>query len=228
MERRDREVEYWADELGPYGPGYVVCRQLLAPTLAKGIAEELEDPALEWEVSKDSTDQMGNPVLQTFDVYSYKLSFGDQENIQTMPNFTSLGDLVMSDVVKPLATFFPPLSSWQPDEITAQRYRNNVGKLSWHRDLNRHPGIIAVSNITGSAELSVRQHMQTSAVTLEEGDVLLLRAPLLFDEQPVGGDVRPQHAVTDVAGSKDRISVTVRANRFPQRKIKNFHYSNWR
>ncbi len=227
MEQRRATVKHWAEELGPTGPGFVVCEQFLDTNLTEGIQEELCSSAVTWVTSEDSTDQTGNPVTQKFDVFSHKLSYGDQDILQDLPTFKSLGSLIVKEVVQPLSATFPFLKSWEPDEITAQRYRSQVGELSWHRDLERHPGIIAVSNIYGSAELGVRQHMETSTVTLNEGDVLLLRAPLLFDEQPVGGDVRPQHAVTAILGSKHRISVTVRANRYPQRRIKNFYYNNW-
>ena len=223
------DVEYVAHKLGPEGPGFVQLTECIPPETNEQIATELSPQNVPWVPQYNRYEnQRGIEVKQAFDVFAHKYGRGDQAIMERLPAFNSLGSLVTKQIVEPLTEYFQSLKTWELDELSAQRYPHAKGVLTWHRDLARHPGIIAICNITGEATLSARDtHHQECPMFLMPGDVVVLRAPGLFDKNLIEGSIRPEHAVTNIHGSDDRISITARANSSPDQPIKNFYYHNW-
>jgi hypothetical protein len=216
-----------ADQLGPEGPGYARIGSMIPAEVYNEVCAELND-ALPWQPQYNRyRNQRGITVEQAFDVFAHKYSRGSQEMLTKLPAFHSLGSLVTSRLVEPLSEYFPSLTAWNVDELSAQRYKAETGILTWHRDLARHPGVIAICNITGGAVIGVRHQKEESCVVLQPGDVLALRAPGLFDASGLSEDIRPEHAVLSAGGKQGRISVTARANNNPAQPIRNFSYYNW-
>lgn len=222
------DVEFAAHKLGPEGPGFVHIPNLIPHDTNKQIAAELTELHLPWTRQFNNVENDEGHVVQRFYAFAHKYGRGDQALLEKLPTFNSLGKLITKEVVEPLAEMFPSLKTWELDELTAQRYPHDEGVITWHRDLARHPGVIATGNIVGEATLSVRDlQFQDRPIFLMPGDVVVLRAPGLFDKSLIEGDIRPRHAVTSLHSKGDRISITARANSIPDEPIKNFYYHNW-
>lgn len=190
------------------------------------IVKELSEPSTPWYQQYNTfVNQRGVTVSQRFEVYAHKYSHGSQEDIAVRPNLHRLASFVVDNITQPLSKYFPSLQVWEADEVSAQKYLDTEGHLTWHRDLERHPGVIAICNIVGKAMLGIKHNPKdTSVASLESGDILLLRAPGLYDSDV---ELRPEHAVMSVKGPNDRISVTLRDNTRPDDPIPNFRYHNW-
>lgn len=215
-----------AEDLGPDGPGYFLIETGMPSELLSSLYNEIKDSPLPWHPQYNSfTNARGVVVDQAFEVFAHKLSHGSQEALNQLPAIRALGNFVVSEIVEPLSDSFPSLKDWQIDEVAVQRYRTVEGGLSWHKDLERHPGLIPIFNLIGKACLNIRSdghHMTT--VPLIPGDVVLLRAPGLIDADK---EMRPEHAVSRVKGIHGRVSATFRANNRPDEPIDNFRYHNW-
>ena len=128
----------------------------------------------------------------------------------------------MQSLVRSLGVVYPTLLDWEPDEAVAQRYDESQG-LTWHKDLERHPGVIASFSISGTAELHHRMRDgKGDHISLKPRDLVLVRG---MDLHGVWyHDLRPEHDVRNVEG--DRISLTFRANTRPDDPIDGFQYNN--
>jgi hypothetical protein len=228
MAIQEFDPEYAAVQLGPQGPGFIACHEVIDSVTIQATSQELAQPTVPWEKSTTSfTDQQGRHGEQQFDVFGHKLSRGDQTILQNMPAFRSLTDFVTQQIVKPLEPHFRGLIGWEADEITAQRYPAGFGKLDFHHDNARHTGLIAICDVTGSALLHVEYAGTARVINFGPSDIVLLRAPGLFAASLVDGDIRPRHAVNQVTSEGHRTSATIRANKWPNRPIRDFHYHNW-
>lgn len=214
-----------AEQLGPDGSGYSLQAEAITRRYLEPALQELQEAPLPWWPQYNSfTNARGITVHQAFDVFAHKFSRGSQKILEHIPALHSLTDLVIATQVDPLAKVFPSLRGWEPDELSIQRYPRQDGGLSFHKDLARHTGVIIICSLTGEAELHVKTQTQIERVACHAGDVLLLRAPGLFETTE---DTRPEHAVSTVRGSETRISATLRANNKPNEPIPNFSYNNW-
>jgi len=216
-----------AEQLGPDGPGFYLVERLIPTQLLTEVNQDLELP-LDWFAQYNSFVNDRNVVVdQAFEVFAHKCSRGPQEFIDRLAGISKLGDLVTTELVEPLQMYFPSLTGWQIDEMVAQHYQDNIGELTWHMDLARHPCLIVICNVVGQATLKLRQLGSKSSETkveLAPTDVLMLRATDLFDSQ---AELRPEHAVSQTSGEFGRTSVTFRANSQPDKQIRGFYYHNW-
>lgn len=119
------------------------------------------------------------------------------------------------------------LGTWRAVDTVVQKYVE-TDYLTAHRDLTRHPYLIASFTLLGSATFELLESREGSVYkTLhpKQGDLLLLRAPGLNPELKT--DSRPFHRVTKIlAGDSCRISVTFRDNLTPGNPIPGFTYHN--
>lgn len=172
------------------------------------------------------TNKRGAVVTQNFEVFALKLQQGDQTVVDKVPSVRPLADKV-ERVVCSLAALFPSLTDWQADEAAAQRYDDQKPQgLTWHLDLARHPGIIAIVNVSGRTTLNYRRlHREVAgpphSLNVHLGDMVLLRASGLL----AGPGLLPEHGVS--YSSRDRISLTFRDNLRPNDPIVGFEYDNW-
>jgi hypothetical protein len=100
------------------------------------------------------------------------------------------------------------LESWDPDEVTVQRYRPDSTGISVHRDGKRHRYLVAILTLEGSARLrqcSDREGTTIRAWDADAGSLVLLRGPGLAGTD----DDRPLHAVDGPRGAP-RTSFTLR------------------
>lgn len=103
------------------------------------------------------------------------------------------------------------LEAWWPDEATVQRYAPGSAGITAHLDGRRHPYLVAIVTLEGSAPLrqcSDREGTTLRAWDADAGSLVLLRGPGLDGAE----DGRPLHAVD---GPRDgrRTSLTLRATR---------------
>jgi hypothetical protein len=101
------------------------------------------------------------------------------------------------------------LEAWWPDEVTVQRYAPGSAGISTHLDGRRHPYLVAIFTLEGSAVLrqcSDRQGTTLRSWHADAGSLVLLCGPGLLGVD----DGRPLHAVD---GPRDvrRTSLTFRA-----------------
>jgi len=220
------DIQAVVHDLGPEGVGFSVLEELIPDGIVDQAYTNLDDSLPWYEQHNSFRNRRGVMVHQNFEVFGHKLSRGSQEMLVHLPFIQALGHVVTTEVVEPLGEHFPSLQSWEADECVAQKYKDQEGYLTWHKDLERHPGIIVIANILGIGKLSARRHEHSKIhqTDLYPGDILLLRAPGLY---PAKLDVRLEHAVDTVHGPNGRISVTYRANLLPDEPIEDFHYHNW-
>jgi len=86
------------------------------------------------------------------------------------------------------------LASWEPNEVSAQRYRADSLGITPHLDLKRYRYLVVIATVQGTADFMLYKNRQGDLVTTwraEAGSLILLRGPGL------GGieDGRPLHAV---------------------------------
>jgi len=224
MSNLETQINWAANELGPEGPGAVQLANFVNPAILYPARKELSNPHLPWYEQHNSfINDRGIEVQQYFEVFGHKLSRGSQEILARLPAVCMLGNIVTSQLIEPLQVFFPSLESWQMDEFAVQRYSGEMGKLTWHKDLKRHPGLVVILNLIGNAMVHTRHSLFERDFVLSTGDVLLVRAPELY---PSDEDIRPEHSV-EIIGDLTRTSVTFRANNKPTVPIKGFRYHNW-
>lgn len=214
------------EDLGPEGPGYYVLDDYVPADLMASLYKEINDGPLPWYPQYNKfRNTRGVEVEQAFDVFAHKLSHGSQEILGRLPALCMLGNFIMKDIIEPLKEPFPALEDWQIDEATLQRYQNIEGRLTLHKDLERHTGIIAICNLMGKACLSMKPPASyATSIPVAPADIVLLRAPELFESRQ---EVRPEHAISNVRGFHGRVSATFRANNRPDEPIDNFRYHNW-
>ena len=222
-----KSIENLAYELGPEGRGIGVMWQFMDRDYTDAINQELADPELPWYKQTGFMNKAGKWIDQNFEVFALKLTRGDQETYAHMQAYHSLAGFVTENVVEPLAEHFPSRETWGADELSSQRYPDKVGELSWHFDLERHTGIIAICSVDGQAVLSAQTRLGVFNFELHPGDIAVLRAPGLFDAGLVDGPFRPRHAVTEILGDQPRTSITIRDNNLPDTKPDRFEYANW-
>lgn len=144
-------------------------------------------------------------------------------------NVRQQGDVCMLDVDKlestsGIAGFAAALSGavqasgvvgtdgYRPTEVMAQRYTAAGCGVTAHRDQRRYVGVIAIATLEGEATFrvldSIKRQRETATWTAKPGDLVLLAASDLADEE----DRRPVHSVEGPA-SGQRTSITFRHNR---------------
>ncbi len=136
---------------------------------------------------------------------------------EVLPEMMDAADIV-TKYMQQLNVVLPSLllSEWKPNEITYHRYNageDGVG-LSPHIDNARFKGVIAILGIDKKADLVVGRRDEggdfnpDAEVSIEPGDLALLRAPGLF--KGCSTDYRPEHTVTNP--EPERISMMLRSN----------------
>lgn len=163
----------------------------------------------------------GITVVQNYDSCAIKLSRGDQTWREAMPAIVAGAQMITERVVA-LADGFPSLKGWTPDEITFNRYDAELG-LGFHKDQTRFRQMIAILTIDGVCDLAVRHEQGESTITTHPGDLVLMRAPGLFDSET---DIRPDHAVINVQ-TPTRLSMMLRANDRPDEPLPGQTFMNW-
>lgn len=138
----------------------------------------------------------------------YRVLAGD--DLPARPAVRALREAVVA-AVRARAPTIPGLDAWWPDEATVQRYAPGSAGITTHLDGRRHPYLVAILTLEGSATL--RQCSDRAGTTLhawdaDAGSLVLLRGPGLAGVE----DGRPLHAVE---GPRDgrRTSLTLRATR---------------
>lgn len=159
-------------------------------------------------------------VKQKFDRYAFF------EQAPDMPKLTEM-QLFAQSLIRLSAEEYPVLSEWTARDIVIQRYGAD-GLLTAHKDLRRHPYLIASFTLTGSCRFELLEKRDGPVVKTmipEPGDLVLLRAPGLANDKSV--DDRPFH---QVSGSLDsgvkRLSLVFRDNHNPDKLINGFRYHN--
>jgi len=115
--------------------------------------------------------------------------------------------------------------NWRGREVAINRYVAGGG-LTAHRDFKWHPDVLAIWNVCGTCTFEVLETREGPVVQTyypQPGDLILLRGAGPADD-PV--DRRPFHCVRNIESSGPRISVTIRHNTDPDRRIEKFAYAN--
>lgn len=196
------------------GEGAALVRDLIRPDFLSPLVDEVESGP--FERAEEGTLN----VIQKFDRYAFlHMPVG-------MPFLRQL-QLATAELVQGNGKHYPQLFSWNAIDIVIQRYGPD-GILTGHKDLARHPYIIASFTLTGSCRFEVletRDGRVTKSIQPKPGDLVLLRAPGLAS--PFGVDDRPFHRVSGALDSRvPRTSVTFRDNLSPGRTIHGFTYLN--
>jgi hypothetical protein len=210
--------------LGPEGSGVLHIPAGLSELECDHLYDRLVHPAVKWLDSQEViTNERGMEVNQKFSTYALKLQHEAGDAKAPRRGILALATRVQS-FVRSLSAVYPALGVWKIDEAVAQRYDGGDVGLTWHKDRERHPGVIVTASISGSADLYHRtKGMSEGIIHLERGDLVVVRATGLHSDY--FGDLRPEHAVHNVQG--DRISLTFRANSRPDDPIPDFPYNNW-
>lgn len=123
---------------------------------------------------------------------------------------------------------FPQLATWQAYDTMVHKY-SSTDFLGAHRDLERHPQVIAIYTVTGECKfelLTSHDGEVTKVFYPTPGDLLLLRAPGLSG---CAEDDRPVHRVSgNMLPGRHRISVTFRGNLRPNKPIPGIVFQNWK
>lgn len=233
--------------LGKQGCGAVALKSLLDEDFRKELMEEIEDPdKVIWrDAGETYTNDRGVLVEQNHDVFALKLSRGDQSQRVWVPKMDQL-HVATQSLVRSVGDLYPSLVKWRADEMSYHRYYDAEKGLTFHRDNLRFTGVIAVVSVLGECDFQVidRDELEvgvdpetgkkkvlswdwrnTYNIPTTPGDVVLTRAPGLFDEMDNDKD-RPEHAVLNVR-VLPRISFMLRANNKPEDSSYGFTYHNW-
>ena len=223
------DIPLIAERIGPNGPGFAIIEHGVLPAINYRILNELNEPDVPWFASKSTNiNDQGAQVIQIFDVFAHKFSRGSQERLERMPGLNILARIATRKVVEPLSEHFESLNDWTVDEAITQRYPRDAGKLSWHRDLLRHPGVIITFSLDGQATLGMRHDGKETYHELLPGFMTIMRARGLYKPPFLrGGRIDNQHQISSPQGASGRTSVTIRANGYPDEPVSNFSYYNW-
>lgn len=191
--------------------------------LISGMLKELFRSSLFDETSglpfKKATEKVG-VVNQSFDYCAFLNEIPDRPHLETLRRATE--ELVQKTGD---ALFDESLQRWFALDVVVNRYGKNGG-LGAHKDLKRHPGVIAIWNIAGSCDFEMLNDRNGEILAVyrpNPGDLILLRGTMPCDGL---GDQRPFHRVSNIGGVGPRISVTVRHNTNPGNPIAGFSYLN--
>lgn len=233
--------------LGLEGCGAVALRSVLSEEFRLSLVDEIKNPeAIVWQDAGDTyTNARGVVIEQNHDVFALKLSRGSQKHRKKVPYMDQLNGATQS-LVRSLEPEFPSLAAWKADEMSYHRYYEKEKGLTFHRDNKRFTGLIAVVSVLGECDFQVIDREPSLTVIDEEsgkslikewnwkstytiptrpGDVVLTRAPGLFELMDDDED-RPEHAVMNVR-VLPRISFMLRANKRPSDTGYGFQYHNW-
>lgn len=194
--------------------GAALVKGVIKGEFLKQLIKELEAGPFEKAAEDIAT------VKQNFDRYAFF------EEAPGMPLLSQM-QLFTQSLIRLSAADYPILAEWTAKDIVIQRYGQD-GLLTAHKDLRRHPYLIASFTLTGSCRFELldnRNGKITKTMIPEPGDLVLLRAPGLANDKSV--DDRPFH---QVSGSLDprvpRLSLVFRDNHNPDTPINGFTYHN--
>ena len=209
--------------------GIVLLSYVINPPFLKKLVAEVESGP--YELAKDS------PALvkQQFSRYAFL-----RRPVVGMPYLRRL-QLAIQALLRSAHSVCPALASWRALDIVVQKYAKDGG-LGGHRDLSRHPLIIASFTLTGRCRfelLADRQGPVLETLQPYPGDLVLLRAQGLrephdsaLENDPcvvgdfLADDDRPFHRVSGAITATPRVSVTFRDNLQPDKPITGFSYTN--
>ena len=221
-------IDNAAASLGPQHFGVALFRGVIGEDILKLAMAETNDPdKVQWRSHRQThKNKRGAMIEENYYTYALKLHHGDREIVDRLPTLLALTCAVENLVVRDLSQHFPNLQNWQADETKVHRYDAGRVGISHHLDQTRFWGIIAVATLDGAGEFGVVSKGSTEQkIQLDAGDLLLMRGPGLYDA-PNAEDIRPMHGV-DNRDSSGRMSLLVRANRFPDEQRPGFVYDNW-
>jgi hypothetical protein len=194
--------------------GATLVEGIIAPEFLAQLAGEVKAGPFE------QAQEGAGKVVQRFDRYAFL------REPEGMPFLRQL-QLATEELIRSSLEICQSLGSWNAIDIVVQRYGYN-GVLTGHKDLARHPYIIASFTVTGSCRFEVletRDGQVIKSMQPKPGDLMLLRAPGLAS--PPGIDDRPFHRVSGALDPDEpRISVTFRDNIAPDQTIYGFTYLN--
>lgn len=216
----------------PEGLGVEIIEGFVSETELEAIYDETQDPEkVDWiDVHSVYTNKRGLTIEQNHYAFALKLSAGDQSPLGRIPETVGLYKRTQ-DFITSLSSIFPNLAGWEADELSFHLYDDKEVGLSRHRDNPQFYGLIAILAIDGECDLVITEEdeenhaIEESALHVCPGDLTLLRGPGLIDVGP-DFEVRPEHSVQNL-GSDTRLSMMLRANSRPEKKIEGFHFNNW-
>ncbi|MDB5184681.1 MAG: hypothetical protein JWN38_489 [Candidatus Saccharibacteria bacterium] len=209
----------------PHDTGVKIIDDFADAAEVASVLQETQDPAkVQWlDVHETYTNKRGLPIVQNHFAFALKLSRGDQSPLEALPATTGLYRRTET-FVKNLASLFPPLASWEADELSFHLYDDQKVGLSRHRDNKRFIGLIAIVAIDGECDLVITRDGEDIALPVRPGALSLLRAPGLISSNE---EIRPEHSVQNLR-TDTRLSMMLRANDRPAETIPGFRYNNWR
>ncbi|HSX45208.1 MAG TPA: alpha-ketoglutarate-dependent dioxygenase AlkB [Candidatus Saccharimonadales bacterium] len=213
------------DELEPEGSGVLYIPNAISKDECQELYSRLTNPSVEWlDARQKFVNQRGIEVTQNFSTYALKMSQLTDVDSEAEIGIISLARRAKS-LVHSLDGIFPMLANWEVDEAVAQRYDQGETGLTWHKDNERHQGLIVSASISGQAEIYHRMYEteEPKKLYVGPGDMIILRGGFLHGSWY--HDLRPEHRVDNVID--DRISLTFRANNRPNEPIPGVSYNNW-
>lgn len=213
-------------DLSPFGSSIAIVREALDYNQLFYLHDEIHDPfAVQWRDNHKLSENKRGTVIQNHDVFALKLSRGDQRKTFRVPRMRRLAANI-GELIRGFSGSFPSLSDWQEDEMSLHKYDDQEIGLSTHRDHSCFVGMIAVMTLEGASDVLVSNEDDVpDTISVEEGDLTLMRAPGLYEPLP-GKEIRPDHAVVNLK-SNIRTSFIVRANNNPTEQVEGFEYDNW-
>lgn len=198
--------------------GVAVIPSLIDPAFLAVLNGEVHRMAL------DRAEGVVGVVEQRFDRAAF---FGAIEGLPLLEAFRcAAGDLIRTAAAE---AHMAPLAAWEAKDTIVQKY-GLQGGIGSHRDLARHPGVVMIATIAGSARFMLHGDTRDGApIAVHEpraGDVMLLRGPGLRGGAGGGTDERPFHSVSGALGPEPRISISFRDNLDPEKLLRGFSYRN--
>lgn len=190
-------------------------------SLIRSMLEESFRAELEKELTRGPFEQATEgiaSVKQNFERFAFLW------HVEGMPRLNELR-LQTEVVVRSAGAMIANLDAWEAKDIVIQRYSQD-GYLSGHRDLKRHPGVIAIYTVVGSCifeMLAGREGPVLESHQVYPGDLILLRGANASEDKKYP---RPFHRVGGSVSDRYRISATFRDNDCPEKPIAGFSYRN--
>lgn len=194
--------------------GAVLLPNIIQPKFLAPLVDELNQGPFE------QAEEGNELVRQRFDRFAYL------HKPVGMPHLERL-QVATTQLIRSGSELFPQLKDWEAVDTVVQRYDYN-GFLTAHRDLIRHPYVIASFTVSGRCRFDVLESRSgpiTKTMYPEAGSLILLRAPGLSNENPE--NERPFHKLTGALDENIfRIAVSFRHNLNPEANISGFSYCN--
>ncbi len=191
-----------------------------ATLIAHGLCEEFRKKLLQEVLLGpfEKIDTRVGLVDEVFERYAFLYEVKGMPHLELLRQSTE-------NLIRSAHEISPALAHWSAKDVVIQKY-GKEGGLSGHMDLKRHPHVIVIWTLVGSARielLETRYGPVTKTFYPNPGDLLLLRGtgPADMPEE------RPFHRVSGNLLDDHRISATFRDNTTPEKVIPQFSYTNF-